>query len=132
MIDKKKAVASLVAGTLGGLAATAVVLMIFAFITVKMQNVNYDVFLPVVIAAACIGAFCGGYLSARINRSAGLAIGAVSAVLIFAVLLCVSAALGAVPQAAAALRLAAMVISGAIGGVLGVNKRRKKRKFNLS
>ncbi len=132
MIDKKKAVVSVIIGTLCGLAAAAVVLMIFAFITVKMQTVNDAVFLPVVIAAACIGAFCGGYISARINRNAGLVTGAASAVLIFAVILCISAALGAIPQAAAALRLAAMVISGAIGGILGVNKKRKKRKFNLS
>ncbi len=128
MDEARKKVISVSVGAICGIAAVLSVIVLFSFIIVKTESVNYYLLMPFGIAAACIGAFLGGFISARISGSAGMLIGAVSGALMFILLLAAGAILGQLPEAVSLLRLVLMVLSGAIGGVVGVNRKRKRKR----
>lgn len=127
VIDRKRLIKAVVFGVTAGLAVSLLVLLITAAVIVKSGRVPYPALVPAAIAAACIGAFSGGYTTARINRSFGLATGAFCGVIMYPVLLALGAAFGGSFDPLSLLRLLLMTVSGAVGGVLGVNKRRKRR-----
>ena len=123
-----KAIKAVAVGTFVGSGICMLVLLIIAFMLVKIQKFPEALVVPAAIFTACVGAFFGGYFSARIKKNAGLAMGAVCALAIFVVLLLIgSAFVGDIFSTLSLLRLSAMLISGAIGGVLGVNKRIRRK-----
>ncbi len=128
MEQARKKIISVVVGAIVGIVAVLLIIVLFSFIIVKSESVNYYLLMPFGIAAACIGAFSGGFVSARISGSAGMLIGAVSGAFMFILLLGAGAVLGELPEAVSFLRLVLMVLSGAIGGVVGVNGKRKRRR----
>lgn len=128
MNDKKAAVISAALGTLAGAASALLIMLIFAFVCVKIQSVQTALSEPVSLAAGCGGAFAGGILCARIIKKNGMMFGGICAALVFLVLFIISALSGAQPDVHALLRLAAMLPVGAIGGIIGVNRRKKRRK----
>ena len=128
MSDKKRAAVASVIGAVSGIAVTLLFLLLFAFVITKSRHIQYTLIAPMAIAAACIGAFVGGYITARINKSFGMLVGTICGALILMILLAVGAASGELPGMLSLLRGALMLISGAIGGILGVNRRRKRKK----
>ena len=81
---------------------------------------------PVAILASVIGCFGAGFLCARMTQSAGLLYGLLCGSIIFLLcLVCEVAFLGGGLGVLALYKYAICAISGMIGGVLGVNKRRK-------
>ena len=123
-----KAVKAAAVGAAIGLGICMLILTVIAFFIVKIQSFPEAMVVPAAIFTACIGAFCGGYFSARIKKNAGLAMGAICALVIFLVLLLVGISFeGDNFSTVSLLRLGVMLISGAIGGVLGVNKRRRRK-----
>ncbi len=128
MNEKKAAVFSLALGTLAGAAVSLLIILIFSFVCVKVQSVQAALFDPVSIAAGCAGAFAGGILCSRLIRKNGMMYGAICSVLVFFVVFLISVLIGAQPDVHALLRLAAMLPVGAIGGIIGVNRKTKRRK----
>ena len=130
MKDKKAAAFSLSAGVIAGSAAGLLVMLIFAFASVKMQTVQTAAYVPVSTAALCAADFTGGLICSAIMKQNGMMYGSISAALVFFVFFLISAAAGAQPDVRILLRLAAMLPLGALGGVIGVNakKKRKRRK----
>lgn len=123
-----KAVKAVAVGTVVGFGICMLILLVITFMLVKIQNFPEALVVPVAISTACIGAFFGGYFSARVKKNNGLAMGAVCSLLMFVVLLLIgSAFLGDAFGIVSLLRMGVMLISGAIGGVLGVNKRRRRK-----
>ncbi len=128
MNEARKKVISVAVGAICGVAAVLLVILLLSFITVKSGSVNYSLLIPFGIASACVGAFVGGLISARISGSAGMFIGALSGAVTAVLLLAAGSVFGVIPEAVSLLRFVLMILSGAIGGVVGVNGRRKRRR----
>ncbi|MGN1457599.1 MAG: TIGR04086 family membrane protein [Acutalibacteraceae bacterium] len=123
-----RAAKAVAVGTVVGLVICMLILLVITFMLVKIQKFPETAVVPVAIFTACIGAFVGGYFSARVKKSNGLLMGAVCALVMFVVLLLVGIAFaGDIFGVVSLLRMGVMIISGAIGGVLGVNKHRRRK-----
>lgn len=119
---------AIIFGTVIGAIVCTVMLLTVSFIFVKMQSVPEIAVIPAAIFIVCTGAFVGGYFSARIKKSMGMAVGALSGLLMFVVLLLIGLLFsGDSFGLISLLRMILMIVSGAIGGVLGVNKRKRRK-----
>ncbi len=81
---------------------------------------------PLAVAAAALGAFAAGLTAALTAGRRGLLLGAVSGMLLFLVILlagCIRYA--GVDGGYALLKAAVLTVMGALGGVLGVNRRKR-------
>ncbi len=114
-------------GGLAGTALTFLLIALSAWAVVKMQRVPYGAIPPMVIAAESIGAFFGGYLCGRLRRRYGMALGAACGLVIFCVMLLTGTASGGTMNGVTFLRLGLMLLGGALGGVLGVNQRKRRK-----
>ncbi len=82
---------------------------------------------PLALIAASIGAFAGGFAAARVSRERGLLYGAGIGGLLF--LLTAAAGFAVLPDQASTLLLAKaalMIGIGALGGILGINGKRRR------
>lgn len=123
-----KIMKAVVWGTIIGAAVCMIMLLLISFIFVKMQSVPEAAITPAALVIVCIGAFVGGYFSARIKKNMGMAVGAITAIVMFVILLLIgTACFGDNLGIVSLLRMAVMLISGAIGGILGVNKRKRRK-----
>ena len=123
----KKIVKSEIFGMAAGIIFTLIFTAFFTAVMVKMERVAYNAVMPFGLGALCIGTFGGGYITARINKSMGMAVGAVCGAGVFLIVLAVGAILGSELGIVTLVRAGTAVISGALGGVLGVNKRKKRK-----
>ncbi len=124
----KKTVKAVAFGTVIGILICMLMLLIISFVFVKMQSIPEAAVVPSAIFTACAGAFAGGYFSARIKKSTGMISGVLSALTMFIVLLLTGTAYsGDGFGIISILRMVVMLISGAIGGILGVNKRKRRK-----
>lgn len=73
-----------------------------------------------------LGGYTGGFITARINKSNGLLMGALSGLIIFIVMLIIGFSTGnADITYMLLLKALAIILPAAIGGVKGVNKKEK-------
>lgn len=83
---------------------------------------------PLASVSAGLGAFAAGFLSSKKIGSGGIINGAMCALLIFALILIVSAII--MPQTISVMSLyhgIIMILSGAIGGIIGANTSSKRK-----
>lgn len=80
---------------------------------------------PAAVIAATVGALLGGWGAARIAGRRGWLMGCLCGGLLFLILLLWGLSRGGVEGGYAAIKWAAMTLGGAIGGVLGVNRKRR-------
>lgn len=116
-------------GTVVGVTVTVLVTALTAMIFVKTGIVpNTPVQkIPCAAAALCIGAFFGGYVTARIVKSMGMTMGAICGAAVFAVILAAGSIMGSEIGIVTIMRFLLTVIAGAFGGVIGVNKRKRRK-----
>lgn len=108
-----------------GLVLVAAVLFAAALIISSMDFPQSGI-APLAIGAAAIGCFGAGFLCARMTQSAGLLYGLLCGSILFLLcLVCEITFLGGDLGVLALYKYAVCAIAGMIGGVLGVNKRRK-------
>lgn len=115
-------------GTLSGLATCSLLLISLAFIFTKSSNPPHSVVDPLTITIAGIGAFVGGYFSSRISKENGMMYGMICAFIMF--LFIFISGLISVRESitmSTLIRCILMLISGAVGGIIGVNKRSKRK-----
>lgn len=113
-------------GTVAGVLCCLAVLLMFALL-MAARDVPQSAVTPMAVTAAAVGAFFGGFISARAAGSRGLAYGAATGALIF--LLIVIAGFSFLQDIRgwyAVIKLLVIVISASLGGVYGVNIRRRK------
>lgn len=123
----KKFAKSEMLGIIAGTVLTVIFVMFGAAVMVKMQKVVYGTAVFFAALSLCIGAFGGGYITARINKSMGMAAGALCGAGIFLAVFAAGAVLGNGLGTVTLIRAVTAVIAGAFGGVLGVNKKRKRK-----
>lgn len=111
-------------GTIAGAICCLILLMLFAAI-LTMQDIQTAV-TPMAVIAAAIGAFIGGFVGARSVGSRGLIFGAACGVLLYLVVMIAGfAMLKDIRGWYALLKFVIMTVSAAIGGVIGVNTRKR-------
>lgn len=111
-------------GVAVGLIGCIGLLMLMALI-VQSVGVPRAAILPLAIAAAAIGAFLAGLTAAAIAGQKGLLLGAVCGLVLWLLILLAGVArYEGVSGGNALIKLAALLLSGGIGGVLGVNMRK--------
>ena len=88
-------------------------------------DVSPAIIAPVAVIAATIGALLGGWAAARIAGRRGWLMGCLCGGLLFLILWLWGLSRGGVEGGYAVIKLAALTLGGAIGGVLGVNRKRR-------
>lgn len=112
-------------GVAVGLIGCIGLLMLMALI-VQSVDVPRAAILPLAIAAAAIGAFLAGLTAAAVAGQKGLLLGAVCGLVLWLLILLAGVArYEGVSGGNALIKFAAFLLSGGIGGVLGVNLRRR-------
>lgn len=122
---RRMLVPMLIGAGVGVLVCTVILLIMAAVMTAVI--VPAAVVTPLALAAAALGAFAGGLVAARLSRERGLLYGAGSGLLLF--LLVTAAGFALLPETRGALlplKAALLIGGGALGGVLGVNLRRRR------
>lgn len=110
-----------------GILITATVLLLAAMVISSIDFPQSGI-APVAIAASVAGCFGAGFICCRMTKGGGLMYGLICGLVIFLLcLLCEVSFLGGELGMLAVYKLIVCVTSAMIGGVLGVNKRRKIR-----
>ena len=121
------ALKSILFGATVGATICAGFLFLFAFLFVAVKSIPQYFIQAIAIFCAAVGAFVSGYISVKIYRSKGLIYGALAGVLLFFMLTVISFIVSRDKFTYITLiRFLAMIFSGAFGGVLAVNKKRRK------
>ena len=109
-----------------GLLATTAVLLLFSFVMSK-KDVPFMLLNPFSAGLLIFGSFLSGYLAARRIRERGLIVGAVCGLIVFFVLI-MGAFLNRFDVGLTALiKMIISIVSGAIGGVIGVNAKSRRK-----
>ncbi len=112
-------------GVAVGLIVCVGALMLMALI-VQSVDVPRAAILPLAIVAAAIGAFLAGLTVAAVAKQKGLLLGAVCGLVLWLLILLAGVArYTGVSGEGAALKLAVLLLCGSVGGVLGVNMRKR-------
>ena len=114
-------------GTVSGVVLTLLFTLAETLIMVKMQTVLYGAAVPMAAVAVSLGSFGGGYLTARLHQSMGMAVGALCGLAVFVIFLGLGAVFGSQLGILSLLRAVPAVVAGAVGGILGVNKRKRRK-----
>lgn len=125
--DFTTALKAILFGVAVGAAICAGFLFLFAFLFVAVKSIPQFMIQTTALVCSSVGAFVSGYISIRIYHSKGLVCGAFAGFLLFAIITLIAFIISRDKFTYITLiRLLAMVFFGAVGGILGVNKRRRK------
>ena len=122
----KRFLRPVIIGAVVGALCCTLLLAVMAAI-VASQDIPKAAITPMAIVAAAAGAFFGGFAAARIAKEKGLLIGGACGLLLFIlVALAGFAFLKAIRGAYILVKLAVMLVLSALGGVIGVNLRKRR------
>lgn len=115
-------------GTAVGALAAAVLLLLLSYAFVVMKKIPQGAVMPLGVVLGAVGAFLGGYVSGRISKQKGLLFGVITGLVLYALLFLFGLILIKEPISTLSfVKMGAMLFFGALGGVLGVNKKTKIR-----
>lgn len=102
-------------------------LFVFAFLFVILKSVPQFLVQAITMFCAAIGAFVSGYITIKIYGSKGIAYGALSGFLLFVLITLIAFIVTRDKFTYITLtRFLIMIFLGAVGGYLGLNKKRHK------
>lgn len=108
----------------GGIVTTLLLVLMAVVMTVR--DIPQGIVTPLATAAAAIGGFVGGLTAARIAKRQGLLIGALCGALLYALIWVTGMGHAGELQAVSVLiKWAILIACGAVGGIVGVNMRRR-------
>lgn len=112
---------------LSGAAISTAILLVFALV-MSVRDVPAVLINPLACAAIAVGSFFAGFLCAKMLRQRGMLFGALCGILMFGILLFTSLTLtGDAFGWIVLIKLVIVMTSAMIGGVIGVNTRRRRR-----
>ena len=100
-------------------------LLLLAAWGIRTVDVPMGVITPVAVVAAALSALVGGLAAAKVAGCRGLLWGGGCGLALFLLILLIGLIRGNVEVGYAVIKLAALTLSGASGGVLGVNHKRR-------
>ena len=111
-------------GVLAGAVACLLILLLMAAV-IAAGEISKAAVTPMAVTAAVLGAAVSGFLTARLRGQKGLLFGALAACILCLIVTLVGVSLLQRFQTGYTLiKLLLMLSAGAVGGVLGVNRRR--------
>ena len=125
----KKILRSIIIGMLCGIAVITIATILLSFVLVISGAYPSKIIDFITLSFLALGGLTGGYISVRLNKASGLAVGAATGIIIFLIILIV----GLIQSTGSVtiytlFKLLILTLFSALGGVLGVNKQ-KKIKF---
>lgn len=121
-----EAIRAIVIGSVVGALFSAILLGLAALGFVSAGNISHNVISPMMLALSVLGALTAGFVTAKVSHKRGLAYGAISGLLLFILYLIAGLVASNEPVSfTAGMRMIVMILSGAIGGLLGVNRKSK-------
>lgn len=126
MSDKKQLIKAIFVGVLTSALAEIILMSVFSVLIITSGLLPADITDYIMIAVTAVSVFCGGFVSAKINKSSGLICGLLTAFSLFAIITVIGLLQNsAVLTPLSLIRLGAMLICGCGGGILGVNQKEK-------
>ena len=120
----------IITGTVAGLIVLALFLLLFA-VVLSMKDLPLSAYKPITSVGCAIAALVAGFFASKIHQKQGLLIGMACGVALFVLIFLIGLIAGGTPLSFwTAVKFAVLIISGCVGGILGVNFR-IKRKFKL-
>jgi putative membrane protein (TIGR04086 family) len=121
-----KAAMMMLTGVLVSLATSMIMLLLFALV-MTVKNVPQSVVPTLTAASIAIGSFAGGFTGARIHKKSGLLVGIVIGLCMYALLMLAALVLQSKGvDLTTMIKLVVSIISGGIGGIIGVNAHKKR------
>ncbi len=121
---KKMAIATLI-----GAVSTFIVLCVMALV-LSVKDIPTTAISAMSSTAAGIGAFVAGFAAAKLYKKRGAIIGAAAGAILFIVIFIASLIIaGAELTVTVLLRLVLMLLAAAVGGIIAVNMRGRKKKI---
>ncbi len=126
MSDKKLAIKAILFGIVCGLLITVIFMCLFSVIIITSGLLPTDITNYIVIAILSIGILFGSCIATKITNSAGLVIGLIVGFSIFILITMFGLLKSNEPVTILTLiRLIAGLLSGAVGGIIGLRKKEK-------
>ena len=105
---------------------TGTALLTLAALLVQKVDLSPSLLPYVAVAAVALGSFAGGLIAALLAKERGLLTGAICGTLVYLLLLVAGLSrFGGVEGGYALIKWAVLTAAGALGGVLGVNRKRR-------
>ncbi|MBQ2779989.1 MAG: TIGR04086 family membrane protein [Clostridia bacterium] len=112
-------------GVLVGVVSCLLVLLMMAAV-LAAGDIARSAITPLAVAAAVFAALVGGFLTARLRGEKGWLFGAACGLILYVLVMLTGLIMTQQLKGGYAfLKLVLMVLAGAVGGVLGVNRRRR-------
>lgn len=119
-----RSIRAIVIGCVAGAVICAILLAVCAFALVSSGRMPHGMIPPITLAIAGVSSLLAGIVSAKIARGRGLVCGAFAGFLLFLLVFLSGLAVANEPMTLSMLTKGlVMLIAGAMGGVLAVNKR---------
>ena len=116
-------------GTSVGAVVCILLLLVSSFLLVAIKRIPQGVVAPLGMVIAAFAAFVAGYSSGRISKSKGFFYGLCSGALLFLILFLTGViVVGETLSLSTLIKLGLMFLFGTIGGIFGVNKKKKARR----
>ncbi|MER2080424.1 MAG: TIGR04086 family membrane protein [Ruminococcus sp.] len=126
MSDKKKLIKSVLIGSLCGMLACVILMCVMAAVMLTAGLLPAGITDYAMAAIASAGALTGGFVATKLNKGAGLIVGALTGAAMFLLITLAALLKSSAPVTVlTAIRAAGMLAGGAIGGILGLRERKK-------
>lgn len=126
MSDKKKVVKSVIFGVLCGLLSTIILMCILSVVMLTGGLLPSDIIKFAMVGILAVGAFFGGFLATKINKSAGLVVGLITGFVMFLIITATALTKSSEPVSYMTLiKLGAALLAGGAGGILGLRERKR-------
>lgn len=118
----------IVIGAVAGAGVCMVLLLICSFALVSSKHLPQAALQPITVAVAAVGSFFAGWIAAKISRERGILFGSCASLVLFLILLMAGLTVGdEMLTPVTATKGLIMVLTGAIAGILAVNKKTKRK-----
>lgn len=129
-MELNKSARGIIIGGFCAVAACAALYLITAFVLTKAGFIPLGVISTLTTVLSGASCFLGGIIAGKIVKKSGILIGAAAGfTLLLIQLICSLATESLSPSILLIIKAAVLIISGAIGGIVGVNKGSTKLKF---
>lgn len=117
----------ILSGIIAGIIASMVLLLIFSAVMIT-RDIPESIVPTLSAVSISIGSIAGGFVSAKFFGKAGLVIGAASGFILFVIMLLAGIAVhGELIAIPTIIKMIVAVVSGGIGGVIGVNSGKRQK-----
>ena len=133
MSDKKKVVKSVIFGVLCGLLSTIILMCILSVVMLTGGLLPSDIIKFAMVGILSVGAFFGGLIATKINKSAGLVVGIITGFVMFLIITATALTKNSEPVSYMTLiKLGAALLAGGAGGILGLRERKRIRIWHIN